>query len=367
MIQRRTLLTALTALPLKSWAQDKPTLPRPPLPKRLRCVYGISANAEPFKSLAKNAIPDFLRKHGFNAVFTSHSEDQEVLSLLRENRILCFEEITIFAGRTLYRDNPAYRPITQHGQEMKPDGWYYGLCPNQPALRQKRLNDFKNRLSNPFVQGLWLDFIRYPVRWEKSNPRIEDSCFCPVCLEKFAKYANLPLNPVTSVPEIAKTILTRHSKQWCQFRIHSIISWIKEAKALRDRLRPDVYLGLFLVPWLAEDFDNAMYRIVAQQVNELDEDIDIFSPMVYHRLCGRNVEWIAKVTHNIKEQTSKPVWPIIQAVSDPTELTENEFIQSIQIAEEASQSGVILFTAAHIQKENRWPSIQRVWGNDEGS
>ncbi|MBD3266796.1 hypothetical protein GF373_09015 [bacterium] len=327
----------------------------------VKAVYGISSKSAPLNDLKPSAIPAWLQKHGINAVFTSAREAPPVLQALKKQGMACYQEFTVFTGRTLYRENPNWRPITAAGKEMKPDGWYHGLCPNQPELRRKRLDEFANRLQNPHLDGIWLDFIRYPVRWEGKTPRIEDSCFCEVCLKKFEDFMNGMELKGNTTADKAAFILNNHLQKWMAFRVESICSWVKEAKTIRDQKRPDVQLGLFLVPWLKEDYDNAILRIVGQDVNALSQYIDIVSPMVYHGLCYREPAWVAKVTKAIKRKSGKPVWPIIQATSQPDTLSAEEFQQTMRIASQASQTGVILFTAGHIQKENRWDQVQAVW------
>jgi len=83
--------------------------------------------------------------------------------------------------------------------------------------------------------------------------------------------------------------------------------------------------------------------------------------MVYHKLCGRPPAWVAEITSAFRRQTQKPVWPIVQAVSDPAPLSAEEFEEAAWHGAKASASGLILFTAAHIQKENRWDQVTNIF------
>ncbi len=330
-------------------------------PQTVKAIYGFSSNQAPFDAIPKARLAEWLKDHGINAVFASPSEDEAVLRLLREEEIPVYEEITIFASRTLYREHPEWRPIGMNGEALEPDGWYHGLSPNKPELRQKRLDDFRKRLQNPELDGIWLDFIRYPVRWEGKNPLIEQSDFSDIALEQFEEFAGVDLPMQFERSKIAERIVEHYPKEWQEFKIHTITSWVQEAKQIRDELRPDVKLGLFGVPWLEEDYDNAIKRIVAQDFTRLANYVDIFSPMVYHKLTHHNVEWIARVTNAFQSQTQKPVWPIVQAVSEPTHLSSEEFRRSLKIGLKSSKAGVIVFTAKHVENENRWDDIKQVF------
>ncbi|MDX9753915.1 MAG: hypothetical protein RBU29_08140, partial [bacterium] len=190
----------------------------------VRAVYGVSDKKPPFDTFLIDQIPPWLLQHGINAVFLPASASTAMLQALRQAEIRCFLEVPVFSSRSHYRAHPEWRPITASGEEMKPDGWYHGLCPNQPALRELRLKELEKRLRYSLFDGYWLDFIRYPVHWEKKNPRIEDSCFCPECLRRFKAFASLDLPSAT--PAAATQILERHLPAWVRFRIHTIASWV---------------------------------------------------------------------------------------------------------------------------------------------
>ena len=75
----------------------------------------------------------------------------------------------------------------QHDKGKKIDKveWYAGVCPNQSWLREQKLNAIKELISKYDIDGIWLDFIRYPCHWEVINPKLEQTCFCPICQSLF--------------------------------------------------------------------------------------------------------------------------------------------------------------------------------------
>lgn len=337
--------------------------------KFIRSIYGFSSNSEPFKGMENEAMLKWLQDHAINSVFVSPSEDRKITSFLRKHGIHIYQEFTVFTGRTYYKEHPEWRPITLDGEDMKPDGWYHGLNPNHPELRKLRLDQYRKRLQNPDLEGIWLDFIRYPVRWEGTNPRIEESSFDRYSLQRFQEFARIELPNIDSPTEAAQLILNKYPQQWMEFKIESIRSWCEAAKKIRDEIRPDVLIGLFGVPWLECDFDNAIHRIVGQDFSVLASVVDVFSPMVYHRLCGRPFEWIGTVTRSVLQESQKPVWPIVQAMDDTDlagplekkEMPSDEFRQAIWHGAQTSKTGVIIFTARYVQQEDRWEDVKDIF------
>jgi hypothetical protein len=111
---------------------------------------------------------------------------------------------------------------------------------------------------------------------------------------------------------------------------------------------------MFSVPWTETDWDGALRRIMGQDLEALAKYIDVFSPMVYHKMCGQPVPWIANITEHAHGLTDKPIWPIIQTMSKPEAMSDQEFGAAIDQARQADGSqGVILFTWKGLLEENR--------------
>lgn len=323
----------------------------------IRGVYGVQSSAEPFSSMSNPERIAFLNDHCINAVFVKTSEPEDFLRALGEAGIERYVSQACFTGRSLYREHPEWRPVTSSGETMEPDGWYHGLSPTHPELRRYRLNQVERILRNPLVDGLWLDFIRYPVRWEGTSPRIEEACFAPHSLRWFEEDTGISV-PEGPTAEQAAWILETHPEEWRAFKVEVIRSWVGQVREMMNDLRPDMKLGLFLVPWLEDDFDNAIKRIVAQDAAVLAPLLDVISPMLYHDMIGRSVERIAEVTRSVKAAGNIPVWPITQAMSEPGPLSAAEFQQAIDVAATASETGVLVFGANHIENENRWAQVK---------
>jgi hypothetical protein len=98
-------------------------------------------------------------------------------------------------------------------------------------------------------------------------------------------------------------------------------------------------LGLFCVPWRLTERDGAILKVMGQDYRALGEYVDIFSPMVYHRICGQTIDWIATITEEVQTLSGKPVWPIIQAVDEPATLPGEEYGRALDAALHSTASG----------------------------
>lgn len=341
-------------------AAESPQMPQKPV----RALYGFQPSLKPFEGKSPEGILEALRDLHCNALFFSGKENGALYRFLNENGIPTYHEVGLFVSKSLYQERPDLRPIRANGAEQPPRGWYCGLCPNQPELREKGLERIRALYTRPEVQGVWLDFIRYPIRWEVPDPWIDDTCFCDICLQAFDRH----LPDGVKFPETVRTrtekadfILENRLPSWIEFKCNSIAAFVADAKKIRDETKPGALLGIFTIPWMYKDYDGAIHRTVGQDFSTIGDLADVLSPMVYHGLCHREEAWPGEYSAWLHTLTQKPVWPIVQAMNEPDTLTPESFERVVRDAGERSGSGVILFTAGHIDKEKRWASVKRVF------
>ncbi len=326
-------------------------------------LYGFNSKLGPVKDLSPDETAKWLVDHHVNAVFVGGGESGEFLDALRKKNIRIYREMGLFVGKTTYQEHPEWRPITASGEEQEPEGWYYGLCPNQEELRKQKLEQFERYIKNERLDGVWLDFIRFPIRWEKESPTELNNCFCDDCIRLYrgAVSDDFQVPEDMKRSELAKWVLENHLPSWIEFKTERICDWVHQARVLRDKIRPDATIGIFTVPWSPKEFDGAIHRVVGQDYAKLAADIDVFSPMVYHLLCHRDAGWPARFTEETKMRTNRPVWPIVQAMDEPSKLTGEELKKVIISSTNASGTGVIIFTAGYLDKENKWDAAFRAF------
>ncbi|MCU0500892.1 MAG: putative glycoside hydrolase [Anaerolineae bacterium] len=162
------------------------------------------------------------------------------------------------------------------------------------------------------------------------EPTLPRTSFDPFTLSAFR--GDTGINIAVAAPAAAARILLgQHEAEWAAWRCAQITSWVADARAVIGRVRPQARLGLFGVPWRLADRGGAILHIISQDYRALGEHVDIFSPMVYHRMCGYPAQWIGDVAAELRTLSGKPVWPIIQSVDEPSILSAAEYGQALEI------------------------------------
>lgn len=256
-------------------------------------------------------------------------------------------EIPVFAGKELIEKFPDAVPVEVSGLKTEKE-WYIGVCPTHPGVREECLRKIDDLLLlNP--DGVWLDFIRYPTKWEEPNPYILDTCYCARCLKLFSEYIGEPITGNT-LEEKALLIDGSYYIEWLEFKTSQITTMVKEVK---DKIRifsKNIKLGFFAVPWEDKEYGAGIKRIIAQDFGQLSSIVDEFSPMLYHKMCGKPVEWIKqKVDYFWNFQ--KPFLPLIQTEPRISEISVDEFKKSLELASQKPSQGVCIFFLEDLIKQ----------------
>lgn len=140
----------------------------------------------------------------------------------------------------------------------------------------------------------------------------------------------------------AKWILEKRLDDWTRWKCMQITLFCKDVRDITNKVKPNILLGMFSVPWKEDYLDNAIHKIIAQDFESLSLYIDIFSPMVYHLMCGFDTSWIVEYSLYLKGKVKKMVIPIIQAVDEPRRVDNlGEIINNVLSTE---LDGIIIFT-----------------------
>ena len=306
-------------------------------------LYGFSpdlattAHTSPVEQVA------WLQSLGSNAVFGGY-EDRAFVEAAHAAGMPVYAEFGCFVGREWWERIPSSRPVTAAGTLLQPEPSYYGVNPTVAAVREERLAALERLLLDFAIDGVWLDFIRWPCHWEVPAPFLPRTSFDSLTLALFRHDTGIEVStddPVTA----SRTLLDRYEAEWTAWRCAQITSWVAAARAVVQRVRPHVVLGLFGVPWRLQERDGAILSVIGQDYRALGQYVDVFSPMVYHRMCGQTPAWIAEVTEEVHRLSGKPVWPIIQAVDEPATLPAEEYGRALDVALHSTASeGVLVFT-----------------------
>lgn len=310
-----------------------------------KALYGFSKSHPLVKDKSDEEIVMWLKGMGINAVFCSY-KDRSFIETLRKAGIKVYVEYSIFVGEILWEKYPSSRPVTAKGEKLKKYKWYAGVTPTVKKIRQEKLNGIRSLLKNNIVDGIWLDFIRWPCHWEVPAPEIQQTSFDELTIKKFADDTGLhTLLKSENSTVRANEILTKHLDSWTRWKCRQITSFVAEARKIVNLSNRKVLLGAFTVPWTENDYSGAIRTIIGQDYRALGKYLDVVSPMVYHGVCGKPVKWIGTVTTWVGENVGCAVWPVIQLADEPAKIPTHEIEKALKTALTSHGStGVILFS-----------------------
>ena len=310
---------------------------------KTKALYGFSPELAPFKKQTPAEQVALLQSWGNTAIFGGY-EDPGFVAAAHAAGMRVYAEISLFVHEKWWKESPASRPITHDGQPLEPEEWYYGVNPSTPTVRHRLLEQLESLLTKHALDGVWLDFIRWPCHWESPAPVLPRTSYDALTLNRFREDTGLDI-PTDDPARAVQMLLSRYETEWTAWRCDQITFWVAEARAVLKRVRPDAVLGLFGVPWRLSDFEGAILNVIGQDYGALGRYVDVFSPMVYHVMCGRTVAWIGQVTGEISALSGKPVWPIIQSVDEPAPLSADEYGAALDVAlQHPASDGVLVFT-----------------------
>jgi len=318
-------------------------------------LYYFPKNIGPYAGLTDVQIAAKLKESGINAVW-GNERDASFVDACHAQGIKIYATLAMGYG---WGDGERDRAVLANGKKIEtyaPGHWYQGACPTDEDRILGEVDTVRDLMLNTKVDGVWLDSIRFPIYWETNKPQLEEACFCDRCLRKFqeATLVVIPTNLKTT-EEKAQWVLKYHDADFSRWKMNTITDKVRRVKRAINATRPGATLGLFIVPWTTSEHNNAIERIVSQDLPSLAKYADVFSPMVYHRMIGQgeNTAWINDIVVYTKAKTGKPVWPIVQSINESAEwnsykMTNEEFSSAIKQGLKAPSGGVLVLTGADI-------------------
>ncbi len=335
------------------------------------CFLLLSLILLPFVSFAGNAMVGMygvptgtgdgsgilaaqFKEANVSAVFVP--PDRDTIRFFREQDFEVFLTLNVFGGRQAWKMFPDSIPVTADGAKLS--GKYGGVCPTHFEWRESRLqlldSWLKDYSGEEVISGVWLDFIRYPGSWEHTEASIPDTCYCHRCLTFFQVEKGVVLPDGLSVADAARWIKENAADKWLQWKKEQITAFVRDVRAVVDKagVGQKVRLGVFLVPWMRGENDGAVTFLLGQDAEQFAGYVDVFSPMVYHRMVGKTPDWISQVTEYFAEVTGKPIWPIIQA----EDLEAVEFAKAVAATGTGKGQGLLVYSYPKMKGEF-WPLL----------
>lgn len=324
----------------------------------MRAFYGFSPTLPPFVNRSAREQAAQLKAWGATAIFGGY-DDAAFVDAIHEAGMQIYAEFGCFQGKRWWEAVPESRPTLADGTLLDPIEWYHGVNPSVPVVRERLLAELATLLERHELDGVWLDFIRWLCRWENPTPQLLHTSFDEATLRRFATDCDLNSKQLQAW-HIDPNTHPDYTKQWHDWRIGQITSWVAAARAVVDAIRPTATLGLFAIPWRQQDFSGAIQTVIGQDFAALAPYIDIFSPMTYHLMCGQSVPWIGTMAEELIGLTGKQVCPIVQSVDHPTELSNDEYSEALATALDVANK-VIVFTLKGVVEGDRMDVTRKVW------
>ncbi len=319
------------------------------LPAYAAGVYGVYGN------------PPELAEHAVTRVWGAAS--REWISSQQNREV--FLTLNAFGGSGGWQQFPDAVPVLANGEKLRAE--YGGICPSHKGWRQQQLNTLQQWLENfskeRKISGIWLDFIRYPGRWEEEQPFIPKTCYCNRCLTLFQQETATTLPPALITTRQKATWIDQHaSEKWQQWKREQILSFVREAREIIDNYQPAalakaerIKLGAFLVPWRKSDFDGAIVSSLAQDAEAMARHVDVFSPMVYHRMVQQPTSWVGEISRyfqNMGERERVQTWPVIQS----RDVDKQEFSITLDEVKKSGAADVIVYSMKDMN-EALWTAL----------
>lgn len=265
----------------------------------------------------EQAEAEFTRyKHyGINAIF-SEADDyrRDIIQIAHDNGLRFMGGLSCFNDNNAVTRNPELHPVCHDGRRRPRMNWYIGITPTVQPYAQSRLDVLRSMTTEYELDGIWLDFIRWPLHWEQElrvdTPAPLESSFDEHTLRRFANYADIDI-PAGTTMEQADWILRTHRDKWIDFKCWIITDFVAQARMIvNDHLdgRP---LGLDIVPARSKQREH----LLAQRLSELSAHADCFSPMLYHHVLRFSPDWLAETIDEMAAETDKPLLPFVQVDS----------------------------------------------------
>jgi uncharacterized lipoprotein YddW (UPF0748 family) len=247
--------------------------------------------------------------------------------------------------------NPDWASLDNRGNLNLPGHEEPFLDPANPAVRRYLLQLFEEIITRYNVDGLQLDYIRYPFQ----NPSAGRS-------HGYGTAARQEFRRLTGVDPITLSSRSQQNdlwQQWTAFRVNQISSFVAETSQLRDRLRPEVVLStaVFALP-TQERIQKIQqnWEVWAQR-----GDVDMVVLMAYaadtNRLQQLTLPWL---THERPNLGSTIILPGIRILNLPDAMVFDQ----IQALRDLPSGGYALFATAHLH-ENLQGILNRTQGMNQ--
>ena len=201
----------------------------------------------------------------------------------------------------------------------KPQLWFNSTCPNNPKVRQHNLENIALMTRTKGIKGVLIDGARFASPASSTDPDAFYTCFCSTCEKKACDLGFNFKQMKKAVGSLYQRInhditidLSDHIKglvDWLEFRrICTTGHLINFSKTVKKQ-NPELLTGIYI-------FSPSIAPLVGQNYHDLQNYMDIFSPMIYrHYKAKEGPACLNFELAVIARELGKSILPIDRAIS----------------------------------------------------
>jgi hypothetical protein len=262
-----------------------------------------------------------LRDCGVNAIMTE-SESYELSMVEATHKVghRFFAGVACFSDhasnfRSLNRRSELW-PILENGERRPQMEWYVGMSPTDNRRRQEALAQIKSIARRFPVDGVFIDFARWPLHWEielrSGRERPPDSSFDNTTLARFEEVTGALPRDLYTTSQRAAWIRRNRLAEWVEFKCNVVSDFVSEARNALKGTRADIELGMYVVP----DVNELTEPLTGQRTKDLAQLVDWIAPMLYHNILLQAPTWVASALAPVVKVAGKKTLPVLQADSN---------------------------------------------------
>ncbi len=245
---------------------------------------------------------------------------------------------TVNRGEQWIRDNhPEWFQVSRSGKSCfdKPPyvDYYRWICPSIPEVVDYLSEKVQELAANPFVDGVHLDYVRYPDvilprgLWKKydldQTEELADYDFCYSEATRKAYKERYDIDPV-DIKDPA------HDQQWLHFRYNTISNLVTRLVETAHHENKVMTAAVFPTPSQARE-------ICRQDWDKWP--LDAVCPMLYNKFYDLEVDWIGDC---MRENIGSVTFPIYAGLFLP-DFKDGDLGKAVDISLKRGAAGVSLF------------------------
>ena len=265
-----------------------------------------------------NANLAHLRDCGVNALMTeSDSYELSAVEATHKAGLRFFAGVACFSDHasnfSSLKQRPELWPMLENGERRPQMEWYVGQTPTDRRRREEALAEIKSIARTVPVDGIFLDFARWPLHWEielrPGRERPLDSSFDAATLAMFEAATGALPRDLDTTSARAAWIRRHRSAEWVEFKCKVVSDFVSEARKALKETKADAALGIYVVP----DVGGLTEPLTGQRTKDLAPLVDWIAPMLYHNILLQPPSWVASALAPVAIVAGRKALPVLQA------------------------------------------------------